>query len=398
MRAYSAPSVPDSLQPLSLDPICQQYSMKRRFSSSSDSFSDKAYTRSGPQNRIAGIVAGLLLAGTVLSPLPALSAERMDRGKEASSLQAVTLRIDNDLFAGSDRGYSNGISIDFLSQAVDDFRDPRLPDSYRWLNRGLEWLQPRNWGQYNMALTVGHGIFTPGKWRARGLVEDDRPYAGALILGVNYNGRNDSRMQTTGLDLGIVGPSALGEQIQKGIHKLAGSETFRGWDNQLHDEVVFRLSTQYLRRLHFEPTGDDWQSDLILRLGGGFGNLLTDFNIGTEWRFGPELPDNFGSSPLLPASENTAPTRHRSYDHRLKLHGFVVTNLRAIAHDITLDGNTWKDSHSVTREPVVADLGIGVAGIYGHWRFAFAHYLRSREFEQQDALPKLGSFSIWQEF
>lgn len=322
-----------------------------------------------------------------------------DTGKTDSALQAVTLRIDNDIFAGSDRGYSNGINVGFLSQTVDDFDDSRLPASYRWLNHGLGWLQPREWDQYNMALTVGHGIFTPGDWRARELVEDDRPYAGVLLVGVDYNGRNDNRMQSTGLDLGIIGPSALGEDLQKGVHKLLGSETFRGWDNQLRDELVFRLSTQRLYRLHIEPgAGGDWQQDLILRTGGSFGNLVTDLNIGAEWRFGPQLPDNFGSAPLLPASENTAPTRHRDYSRRLKLHGFIATNLRGVIYDVTLDGNTWKDSHSVTREPLVLDLGIGVAGSYGHWRFAFAHYFRSREFEQQEEPPRLGSFSAWREF
>lgn len=321
-----------------------------------------------------------------------------DTDNTHSALQAITLRIDNDIFAGSDRGYSNGINVGFLSQTVDGFQDSRLPLGYRRLNRGLRWLQPKGWDQYNMALTVGHGIFTPGDWHTRELVEEDRPYAGVLVAGVTYNGSNENRMQSTGLSLGMVGPSALGEELQKGVHKLLGSETFRGWDNQLRDEVVFRLSTQRLRRLQFKSTGDDWQQDLILRTGGSVGNLVTDLNIGAEWRFGPELPNNFGSAPQLPASENTAPTRHMDYSRRLKLHGFIVTNIRGVFYDVTLDGNTWKNSHSVTRESLMTDLGIGVAGSYEHWRFAFAHYFRSREFEQQQEPPRLGSFSAWREF
>nr|WP_246394640.1 lipid A-modifier LpxR family protein [Microbulbifer rhizosphaerae] len=69
----------------------------------------------------------------------------------------------------------------------------------------------------------------------------------------------------------------------------------------------------------------------------------------------------------------------------------------AVFHDITLDGNTWKDSHSVQRNPLVADLGVGVAASYGKWKFAFARYLRSREFEEQAELPQLGSLAVWRE-
>ncbi|WP_308365199.1 lipid A deacylase LpxR family protein [Microbulbifer sp. TB1203] len=340
----------------------------------------------------------LAIAALIVSSAPDIAiAETAGDTAKDSSLQAITLRIDNDLFAGNDRGYSNGVGLGFLSQTVDNFQDERLPASYRGLNNGLTWLQPKGYTEYNMALGLGHGIFTPGDWRQGGLIEDDRPYAGVLVVGVKYNGRNDCDMRSTSFDIGIVGPSARGKELQQGVHKLVGSEKFRGWDNQIGDEIVFRLSTRKLRRFQFKRPPDTWQQDLILRSGGSIGNLSTYADIGAEWRFGPRLPDNFGSAPLLPVSENTVPTRNRAFMPRLEIHGFVTLSLRAVFHDITLDGNTWKDSHSVQRNPLVADLGVGVAGSYGKWKFAFARYLRSREFEEQAELPQLGSLAVWRD-
>ena len=46
------------------------------------------------------------------------------------------------------------------------------------------------------------------------LIADDRPYAAALLLSFGYNARKGDRLRTTQLRLGMVGPSAFGEQVQ----------------------------------------------------------------------------------------------------------------------------------------------------------------------------------------
>ncbi|MCW8126191.1 lipid A deacylase LpxR family protein [Microbulbifer halophilus] len=369
--------------------------MQSSFSASKNSSPDNAFAR----RKASRTLIGLLLLGITCFVALSVSDAKADSAEPDSSLQAVTLRIDNDLFAGSDRGYSNGVEVGFLSQTVDHFRDRRLSAGYRLLNRATTWLQPRGFSAYNMAVSVGHGIFTPGDWRQEELVEDDRPYAGLLVFGADYNGRRGNRMRTTGIDLGIVGPSAQAEPLQKAVHSLAGSERFRGWDNQLSDEVVFRIRSQWLRRYRLSPSPrENWQSDLILHGGGSIGNLETSANAGVEWRFGPQLPDNFGSAPLLPVALNSAPQRSRGYSPKWQVHGFVIADLRLVAHRITFEGNTWKDSHSVDRKPFVADLGLGIAATYGKWQLAFARYLRSRKFSGQSKLPQLGSLTVRRNF
>ncbi|WP_223620716.1 lipid A deacylase LpxR family protein [Lysobacter sp. ESA13C] len=313
----------------------------------------------------------------------------------------VNLRLDNDLFGGQDQGYSNGIQLTLVSPNLADYTDdPCIPRLARWVNRRLDALQPEGFEQRNMIATFAQGIFTPTDYMRRDLIEDDRPYAAALLVGLGYNARNGDYLQTTQLQFGLVGPSALGKQVQNEVHKMLGDETFRGWDHQLHDEPVFRIVHE---RMHRYSAGDAhngrWGWDAIGHYGGSFGNLATYANAGGELRFGLRLPDDFGSTPLRPAGENTAPTQHyNTGNRRFGAHLFMTFDARWVLRDITLDGNTFRDSHSVDKRPLVADVGYGLAAMRGRWKFALARYHRTREFEGQRQTPVFGSFTVSRAF
>ncbi|MFA4675457.1 DUF2219 family protein, partial [Xanthomonas perforans] len=75
-------------------------------------------------------------------------------------------------------------------------------------------------------------------------------------------------------------------------------------------------------------------------------------------------------------------------------HLFVTTDARWVIRDITLDGNTFRNSHSVDKRPFVGDVGYGLAVMYGRWKFALARYHRTREFDTQRETPVYGSFTI----
>jgi lipid A 3-O-deacylase len=314
-----------------------------------------------------------------------------DAPSDATQPMTPYLRLDNDVFAGTDRGYSNGTEFGFVSATVTGFEDPSLPAATRWLNRRLTWLQPQGYQYNNVVITLGQGMYTPSDWRLETPDPNDRPYAGVLVMGVTYNGRDETSMRSTTLNIGMVGPSALAHETQDLVHDVAGGRKFAGWDHQLRDEPVFRLMHQRLHKKALEPS---WLSDVIFHYGGSIGNLTTFVNAGAELRFGGWTPDNFGSAPSLPVGENTAPVIGSLYSDVPRMHGFVAVDVRYVVHDITLDGNTFKHSASVEREDVIADLGIGVAVHWGNWKIAFARYFRTREFRGQNDEAELGSLTI----
>ena len=336
-----------------------------------------------------------LLAG----PVSAEDGCRSDTTR-LSTRATVNVRIDNDMFGGmgQDQGYSNGFLVSAVSPNLADYTDdPCLPRPARRLNRHLAWLQPDGFDEQNMIFGVGQLLYTPTDRNRTDLIADDRPYAAALLLSFGYNARKGDRLRTTQLRLGMVGPSAFGEQVQNRWHDVIGSDRFDGWDHQLRDEPVLQLIHERRKRLGRRETPGGWGWDLTRHWGGSLGNFATYANVGGEWRFGLRLPDDFGTAPLRPAGENNAPVRVLA-DFRWNGHLFVAVDARWVLYDITLDGNTFKSSHSVDKRPMVADIGYGVALHRGHWRFALARYHRTREFDGQEDIPVYGTFTIGRHF
>lgn len=307
----------------------------------------------------------------------------------------VNFRVDNDLFGGQDQdeGYTNGVQLSLVSPNLKNYTDdPCLPRMARLVNRYLTWIQPEGFDQQNMVFTLGQEIYTPSDYTRKDLIEDDRPYAAVLLVGFGYNARKGDSLRTTLLKLGWVGPSARGEEVQNAVHSVLGDDKFEGWNNQLRDEPVFMLQHE---RMHRYAWGQGkWTWDAITHAGGALGNYKTFVNGGAELRFGRYLPDDFGSTPLRPAGENTAPRSQTEPGGVFRIHGFLTADGRWVGRDITLDGNTWKDSHSVDKRRYVAYAGYGVAVMKGRWKFALARYYSTREFDGQDEPPVFGSFTV----
>lgn len=342
-----------------------------------------------------------LLALAALLPASALAASDCAAGEEGRAPSTLAMRSDNDLYgrADQDQGYTAGLAVTWVSPTLDSFdADPCLPGSLRWLNRHLGWLQPGGAEQRNVVLGFHHMIYTPTDGTRQDLILDDRPYAGVAMLSLGYNGRRGERLSSTHLRLGMVGPSAQGELGQDSFHQLFGRARFRGWDNQLRDEVLLQLVHERLRRWHRSEREDGYGWDLIGHVGGSLGNVATYANAGGEIRWGKHLPDDFGTDPFRPAGENSAPVIRQADTSQWGWHFFAGVDARWVMQDITLDGNSWKDSHSVDRREAVADLSLGVAITRGEWKLAGSHVRRTREFVGQRSRPVFGSVTLSRTF
>jgi len=231
-----------------------------------------------------------------------------------------------------------------------------------------------------------HGIYTPNDYTQSGLVADDRPYAGVFLLEGGYQGHDDHRWQATTLRAGWVGHNALGRQVQNGFHHLTGNHDVNGWDHQLKSEAI--LGLQHDRRWRVAHGGDRARWDLISRAGGAIGNYSTMAYVGGEARLGVSLPKDFGSTTLRDVGRGTA------FQSEDTLHFFVTADGRWVGRDMTLDGNTWRDSHSVNRKAWVGRTGVGAKMARGDVAVVFARYWSTREFEGQRDTPVFGSLEL----
>lgn len=352
-------------------------------------------------DRLVRIVLCLLLAcASVAAVGREVSQPACEQGSSLRGRGTFNLRVDNDLFGGvgQDEGYTNGFLLSWVSPNLLHFRhDPCLPPIVRGLNRYLSFLQPGGFDEQNMFIGLGQLMFTPADRAASTLLPDDRPYAGALMLSLGYNAREDETLRTSLFRFGVVGPASGAKRAQDWWHGVIGVDRFQGWSHQLHNEPVVQLIHERRRRVLRDADGSGWGHDLTAHVGASLGNFATYGNAGAEWRYGLRLPDDFGTAPLRPGGENTAPV-HELRGSDWSGHFFIAVDARWVLRDITLDGNTFRSSHSVDKRHLVADAGYGVAVYKGRWRLAFARYHRTREFHGQRSRPIYGTVTVGRRF
>jgi lipid A 3-O-deacylase len=311
---------------------------------------------------------------------------------QAAEPSRLFVRIDNDVLTGTDHEYTSGVQVGATSATFERSDDAPLPPSLRWANDTLRWLQPKGFAENDVAWSIGQRIYTPDDNSLEQPDPRDRPYAGLLFADLTYSGRDRRSMRSTSIDVGIVGPSALAEQTQRLFHRAFRNNEFRGWDHQINDEPVFRILHERFHRWDVKPARKF--ADFTSHHGGSIGTLTTFANAGAELRIGKNLPDNFGTATTLSYGQTTPPAHWAGSPSGPSIHGFVAVDARAVLHDVTLDGNTWRDSASVDREPFSAELALGVAVDWRQWQATLGATYRTKEYETQAREATFGTFTF----
>ncbi|AQU81651.1 MULTISPECIES: lipid A deacylase LpxR family protein [unclassified Halomonas] len=300
--------------------------------------------------------------------------------------RSLSLKFENDSLASSDDGhFTSGFELNWTFK----------PGAQHWLQQLAVALPDSLIGQADRAsYRLVHQIYTPNEIEQQRLIEDDRPYAGLVYAGLSlYEDQPIGRwVQATDLhfDLGLVGPSSLADSVQREVHRVTGSNRPSGWGNQLSDEPLINLT---LRR--------QWWHDAPLAgkqfshgpsAGVALGNLYTYASAGYSVRWGddaegvPTLTPNPGSRHLMSGS--------RGWQWYL----FANVEGYYMAQNLTLDGNTFSNSHSVDRKEWVADVSAGLALAWEDWQITYAAVQRTREFDGQDERDKFGAVTLTKRF
>jgi lipid A 3-O-deacylase len=148
------------------------------------------------------------------------------------------LQYENDLFVHTDRYYTQGIALNYKSV---------LPaTSYA---RGLFFQVPSS--KHRLSLGLDQQVFTPTSIRSDSLLKDDRPYAATLRLTSIFESIDTVNHRIFGwqFSLGMIGPAALGKEMQTGIHKATNNFLPLGWQHQLNTGVLVDLGAHINYRL-----------------------------------------------------------------------------------------------------------------------------------------------------
>jgi hypothetical protein len=294
--------------------------------------------------------AALALIGATAQAQPREEQRRIDE---------ISVQIDNDLFAGrdSDRDYTGGfaitlsgteardglLSLDPLLARLDELSDAKRPTDVFY------------------ARQIGLIAFTPADTLTIEPQQHDRPYASLLFAS---NGRvrvdaDDRGAWSSSLTIGVLGLE-LSEQLHSAVHEIVGSESPRGYRNQISagGEPTARYTLARHNLWIANPSGT---VDVKTTVQGSVG-FLTESSASISmrigrfdspwWSFAPELTDY-----------TAAPVPAQARDSQRELYFFAGARAKARIYNAMLQGQ-FSDSavHYSSSEirPLLIEAWIGV--------------------------------------
>ncbi|HEY2133861.1 MAG TPA: lipid A deacylase LpxR family protein [Acetobacteraceae bacterium] len=328
----------------------------------------------------------LILAATVLGGAFAThraEAQSPQGGLQPDPVSIWTIQDENaSISTGSltDRYYVNGLRLGWTSgtNATPDFLVP---------------VAHTLWGdgQMRVSFDLTQQIYTPADTSAFVPPPGDRPYAGVLLGNFGLSQDTTDTRSTLSVAVGVMGPAALGEEVQNGFHSLIGQAHNNGWGTQLKNEPTFEITSGRVWRLNTGTLGG-LETQALPELDAGLGLLRIYALGGLRMRIGQGLDSDYGVARLRPGltgGDAFHPTRPVAW------YVFAGLNGQGVAHDATLQGNIFQNSPNVKLTPLVGEAEFGFAVMAYGARLTYTQVLQTAEFQhQKGGLHQFGSLAL----
>ncbi|MFT6153242.1 MAG: hypothetical protein ACJAYK_000758 [Crocinitomicaceae bacterium] len=270
-----------------------------------------------------------------------------------------SVTFDNDLFRGSDNGYTNGLYYSWV--------DINPDENSIWANFLT---QPFNFSLpddnpiiQSSGYTLGQTMITPTDITIKNPDQREVPYSGLLVLSNTSLYIYENYADYIGVSIGLVGPVSLAGDSQTSIHSATGSTKPEGWDTQINNEVVFTIARKRSWKVWESDNGN---MELLTSASLAAGTIQSHAKVSTMFMYGNNLGNSFASS-LLSGSRSSNP---------ISMGGgwFVFHSISTgyTANNIALDGNTFESSRSVKYEHKSYSAMTGVAYSWLDWSVTLA--------------------------
>jgi hypothetical protein len=321
--------------------------------------------------KIVFVCIAVLLAGTAWS-------------EDNPNYRNLSVYFENDLVSRTDYEYTNGFLLQYVSNDIETLD---LPKWCLAIKDKLSMFDHEGY-RHNIGIGFGQDMFTPRDLEDQNLIEDDRPYAGWTYIALSLNHKDATKLHKFELKLGIVGESAFAEEVQELVHTFTRSTESRGWDHQLKDEPGINLAYEYRKRYIFL---NNWV-DVIPKGRIDVGNVSTGALTGATLRYGYNLPNDFHSNRISSAGA-VYPTNYKSKG-LFSLYVFTTVTGYVIVRDIFLDGNTFKNSHSVDKKYYKGEIEFGAGISYKRVYFTYTQIYVTKTYDTQKSSHSYGSFNL----
>lgn len=263
---------------------------------------------------------------------------------------------DNDLFASKekDRYYSNGLFF-----------------TYRFLSSKPEHLEKKI-----IEIQIGHELYTPYKSTVLNVNLHDRPFAAYLYgnFGMTRVYEND-RIIKNNLQIGVVGKSAFGKELQETIHNIYNFRSPVGWKYQIRNTVALNFDTEYYKALGTDKT-NHYDTNFIGKLR--LGTIFTEATAGIMGRIGFKKLQPIQNSIAFNTNLNNEVT---SYIRGVESFLYYETSLTYVLYDTTIEGSLFNNDSPVTFNPKALrfDLEVGYKFTANRWNFGYAFHFHSNK-------------------
>jgi hypothetical protein len=328
-------------------------------------------------------IPALLGAAGVLFATPLADAQQAAPAPAADPVAIWTIQDENASISTAkltDRYYTNGLRVGWTSGT------DGVPDFLTGVGQAL-------WGdgQQRFSFNLSQQIYTPFDTSASRPPAGDSPYAGVLLGDFSLLNDTGQSRDVIALGLGVVGPWALGREMQDGFHDLIGQNHDNGWSTQLHNEPAFEVTSSGVWRL---PTGSlgGLDTDALPELTVGVGNLRVYAESGVVFRLGQGLNSDYGVARIRPGMSGDDAFRPTL---PVAWYVFVGADGQGVAHDLTVQGNTWRDSYGQKLKPLVGEVEGGLAVMAFGARLTYTQVVQTQQAQhQKGGLHQLGSVAL----
>ncbi len=284
----------------------------------------------------------------------------------AAQSVAWRLEVENDVAFHTDRWYTSGVRL-YRSADLD-------PAS------GLASLLrlPATRAQ-RLDLGVIQDVYTSDPYAAPDA--PDRPNAARLLFSAARHDLSADTLATLGIDAGVSGPAARGEQAQRLVHRIVPAPK-TDWSVQVDNRTDVQVVGAWSHRI----AQDAVPGAIVLHGGGAAGTLVAFGHAGIEWRSdGPAV----AASPLLRfAATPTLPRAAGGFTF------FAGASLRAVGRNRLLERRDDDPKPEAAAERRVTRLAAGVAwsGAWGAATLGLAQ--DSAEFVGQSEPHRFGALTV----
>ncbi|HXH98991.1 MAG TPA: lipid A deacylase LpxR family protein [Sphingobacteriaceae bacterium] len=302
------------------------------------------------------VILGLFLSGCLMPGM--IYAQYIDNTasyRDVDGEKYYRMNYENDFFTGTDQYYTQGYSLEWVSPGLK--KNP--------LTRVLIRLNDNS----KYGLSFEHYGLTPTSIESDEILYGDRPFSACIMLktfSISTDTIRKIRFSSL-LSTGLIGRAALGEEIQRDIHRFIGRKDPRGWQYQIGNDIILNYEINY-EKLIYDSKLFSVNTHSQLRIG----TLSDKIQAGLT----------FTAGKLRTAFHGNQTTRGR----KLNVQFYAQPLINFIAYDATLQGGVFhKNSPYTLKNDEIERITLqgNFGAIFRHRRIYF-EYIQSmlgKEFE-----------------